>query len=133
MRDDRRVPGVRGHGEGAPPRAAAGQDRARATAVHRPTLAALAGAVYGELAGGTPAASTSPTTRSWAPLVRAANTRQGDGGAALAAVEAMDDAAASDLLNDALDYWTMGTPLPADLVDNLHTAVPRPSAAAARH
>ncbi|MFF8029864.1 exonuclease domain-containing protein [Streptomyces sp. NPDC007896] len=46
-RDDGRVPGVRRNGEGAPPRAAAGHDRARATAVraragprHRPRRAA---------------------------------------------------------------------------------------------
>ncbi|WP_327311975.1 hypothetical protein [Streptomyces sp. NBC_01235] len=100
---------------------------------HRPTLAALAGAVYGELAGHTPAASASPTTRSWASLARAANTGQGDGSAALAAVETMDDAAASDLLDDALGRWAMGTPLPADLVNNLHTGVPRPSAAGTTH
>ncbi|MCX5097768.1 hypothetical protein OOK36_56045 [Streptomyces sp. NBC_00365] len=100
---------------------------------HRPTLAALAGAVYGELAGRTPAASASPTTRSWAPLARAANTSQGNGSAALAAVEAMDDAAASDLLDDLLGHWAMGTPLPADLVDNLHTGAPRPSTAGATH
>ncbi|MFI8944097.1 hypothetical protein [Streptomyces syringium] len=92
---------------------------------HRPTLAALAGAVYGELAGIGPGAFASDTSRSWAPLARAANAGEGDRGAALAAVEAMDDAAASDLLEDALDHWAMGTPLPADLVDKLAAAPPR--------
>ncbi|MEU5978514.1 hypothetical protein [Streptomyces sp. NPDC047315] len=92
---------------------------------HRPTLAALAGAVYGELAGIRPGAFASSTSRSWAPLARAANAGEGDRGAALAAVEAMDDEAASDLLEDALDHWAMGTPLPADLVDKLATAPPR--------
>ncbi|MFE4056700.1 hypothetical protein ACFXP3_10450 [Streptomyces sp. NPDC059096] len=91
---------------------------------HRPTLAVLAGAVYGELAGIGPGAFASDTSRSWASLARAANSGD-DGGAALAAVEAMDDAAASDLLEDALDHWAMGTPLPADLVDKLAAAPPR--------
>uniref|UniRef100_UPI003F495F6E hypothetical protein n=1 Tax=Streptomyces sp. CA-136453 TaxID=3240050 RepID=UPI003F495F6E len=91
----------------------------------RPTLAALAGAVYGELAGIGPGAFASATSRLWAPLARAVNAGEGDGGAALAAVEAMEDAAASDLLEDALDHWAMGTPLPADLVDKLMAAPPR--------
>ncbi|MFB7584570.1 MULTISPECIES: hypothetical protein [Streptomyces] len=90
---------------------------------HRPTLAALAGAVYGELAGRGGMTFASPTTRAWAPLARAVNAGEGDGGAALAAVEAMDDAAASDLLEDALDHWAMGTPLPADLVEKVATAL----------
>lgn len=100
---------------------------------HWPTLAALASAVYGELTDRAPAASASPTTRSWAPLARAAKTGKGDGSAALAAVEAMDDAGASDLLDDVLGHWAVGTPLLADFVDNLRTGVPRHSAAAARH
>ncbi|WP_406404225.1 hypothetical protein [Streptomyces uncialis] len=78
----------------------------------RPTLAALAGAVYGELAGIGPGAFASSASRSWAPLARAVNAGEGDGGA-------------SDLLEDALDHWAMGTPLPADLVDKLTSAPPR--------
>lgn len=84
----------------------------------RATLAALAGAVYGELAG-TDGAMTftdaAPTTTSWALLAQAAKAGQ-DTGEALAAVEAMDDAAVADLLENALDHWTVGTPLPAHLL-----------------
>ncbi|MFF8177696.1 hypothetical protein [Streptomyces chartreusis] len=105
---------------------------------HRPTLAALAGAVYGELAGRGIDAVVSPTTRSWAPLAQAVKGGQGDDGAALAAVEAMSDAAASELLQDALDHWTVGTPLSADLVHPPAEAAPppgrpRPSAAGTTH
>ncbi|MEV5598940.1 hypothetical protein [Streptomyces sp. NPDC052496] len=77
----------------------------------RPTLAALAGAVYGAIPSEGP--FISPTTRSWAPLARAAARAHSAGttdGRALAAVEAMDDDAASDLLEDALDMWAAGTP-----------------------
>ncbi|MFH8520274.1 hypothetical protein ACH4CE_35425 [Streptomyces gelaticus] len=91
---------------------------------HRPTLAALAGAVYGELAGIGPGAFASPTSRAWAPLAQAAKAGK-SGSEALAAVEAMDDAAASDLLEDALDHWAMGNPLPASLVDKPAEAPPR--------
>ncbi|WP_030372434.1 hypothetical protein [Streptomyces rimosus] len=82
----------------------------------RPTVAALAGAVYGELAGRVGMTFASSATRTWAPLAQAA-TSSGDGSQALAAVEAMDDATVSALLEDALDHWAMGTPLPSDLFD----------------
>ncbi|MEU6965138.1 hypothetical protein [Streptomyces chrestomyceticus] len=97
----------------------------------RPTLAALAGAVFGSV----PAVGvfTSPTTRSWAPLARAAagaHSAAMTDGRALAAVEAMDDEAASDLLEDTLDMWAVGTPEKvADLLQALRSpeAPPRPA------
>lgn len=100
---------------------------------HRATLAVLAGAVYGEAAGGGGMTFASATTRAWAPLARAAKADPTAGAEALAAVEAMDDASASELLEDALDHWAMGSPLPADtvqrlasdLVDRLAEAPPR--------
>lgn len=79
-----------------------------------PTLAALAGAVYGELAGTSPGMLASQATHAWSPLAQQAQAG-GDGGAALAAVEAMDTTACSDLLEDALDHWAVGDPLPAQL------------------
>lgn len=96
---------------------------------HRATLAALAGAVYGELAGigSMPLASTA--TKAWAPLARAAKAGHNNGSQTLAAVEAMNDTAASDLLEDALDHWAMGNPLPANLVEKLADAPPRQGAA----
>lgn len=100
----------------------------------RATLAALAGAVYGELAGtggGMTFTNAAPTTRSWALLARAAKAGQ-DTGEALAAVEAMDDAAATDLLENTLDHWTMGTPLPAHLLAGPAEG-PRPSSAGTKH
>ncbi|MFI8265320.1 hypothetical protein [Streptomyces sp. NPDC085665] len=91
----------------------------------RATLAALAGAVYGGLAGRGGMTFSSSTTQAWTPLARAANANPAAGAEALAAVEAMDDVAASDLLEDALDHWAMGSPLPSDFVEKLAEAPPR--------
>ncbi|MDH6544937.1 hypothetical protein [Streptomyces sp. SPB4] len=80
----------------------------------RATLAALAGTVFGiwPVAG----AFASETTRTWAPLARgAAAERQGD--AALAAVETMADAQASELLEDALDHWAAGGVSPEEIAN----------------
>lgn len=76
---------------------------------HRATLAALAGAVYGlELNAGAQHSSTvSATTRSWSPLARAA-AGTGDGTAAFAAVEEMNETQAAELLDDALNHWALG-------------------------
>jgi hypothetical protein len=90
----------------------------------RATVAALAGAVYSQLAGISAGAFASETTRAWSPLARSAAV--GDGGEALAAVEAMDDASLSDLLEDALDHWSMGSPLPESILDAF---VPAPGSA----
>jgi hypothetical protein len=76
---------------------------------HRPTLAALAGAVYGLSLNASlqHSAVVSPTTRAWQPLALAA-AASGDGTAAFTAVEEMDNAQASELLEDALDHWALG-------------------------
>ncbi|UFR07161.1 hypothetical protein KBP30_41220 [Streptomyces sp. Go40/10] len=76
---------------------------------HRPTLAVLAGAVYGlELnADAQHSLTVSDATRSWSPLARAA-AESGDGTAAFTAVEEMDEARAAELLEDALDHWAAG-------------------------
>ncbi|QHC33857.1 hypothetical protein [Streptomyces sp. HF10] len=71
----------------------------------RATLAALAGAVYGAVP--TVGFAASDTTRQWAPLARTA-MQAGSGDEAFAAVDAMDEAAAAALLDDALDHWAMG-------------------------
>ncbi|MGC4987315.1 hypothetical protein ACLQ18_43215 [Streptomyces sp. DT193] len=76
---------------------------------HRPTLAVLAGAVYGlELnAGAQHSPTVSAATRSWSPLARA-SAEAGDGTAAFTAVAEMDEADASDLLEDVLAHWALG-------------------------
>ncbi|GAB1331642.1 hypothetical protein [Streptomyces sennicomposti] len=81
----------------------------KVVAGHRPTLAVLAGAVYGlELnADAQHSLAVSETTRSWSPLARAA-AESGDGTAAFKAVEEMDEARAAELLEDALDHWAAG-------------------------
>ncbi len=81
----------------------------------RPTLVALAAAVYGLLP--TAGFTASPTTHAWAPLARAGKTDPAAAAEALAAVEAMDDAAASELLEDALDHWAMGGASPEQIAD----------------
>ncbi|WP_228984236.1 hypothetical protein [Streptomyces sp. DH12] len=81
----------------------------------RPTLTVLAAAVYGLLP--TAGAFASPTTRSWAPLARAGKSDPAAAAEALAAVEAMNDASACDLLEDALDHWAAGGASPEQLAD----------------
>ncbi|MFE5847703.1 hypothetical protein ACFQ7N_39395, partial [Streptomyces niveus] len=71
----------------------------------RPTLAALAGAVYGTLP--TPGAVASGPTRLWAQLAREA-VRSRSGESAFAAVVAMNGTDASALLEDALVHWAAG-------------------------
>jgi hypothetical protein len=71
---------------------------------HRPTVATLAGAIYGMWPTAGPLAS--PPTRTWHPIVRHAQHR-GDGTAALAAVDAMTEAEVAELVNDALDHWSV--------------------------
>ncbi|MEU7106463.1 hypothetical protein ABZ951_15605 [Streptomyces sp. NPDC046215] len=82
---------------------------ARKVSADRPTLAVLAGAVYGlplnRGAARSPLASSA--TRLWAPLALAA-AESGDGTAAFAALEQLSDAAAAELLEDALDHWAAG-------------------------
>ncbi|CAL9677777.1 hypothetical protein SUDANB105_08088 (plasmid) [Streptomyces sp. enrichment culture] len=87
----------------------------------RATLAALAGAVYGAL----PAVgfAASGPTRQWAPFARTA-MQAGEGDEAFAAVDAMDEAAAAALLNDALDHWAMGDV--AVLAEAVRTAAEAP-------
>jgi hypothetical protein len=70
-----------------------------------PTLIALAATIYATLPSPGPAAS--PTTQAWAPLARAARTDMSAAAQALAFTQKMDTAAASDLLEDALDHWAM--------------------------
>ncbi|MFG2960867.1 hypothetical protein ACGF5O_44990 [Streptomyces sp. NPDC048291] len=72
---------------------------------NRPTLAALAGVVFGLLP--TVGVLASAATREWAPLARDAKARN-SGAEALAAVEAMTDEQVSELLEDALDHWAAG-------------------------
>lgn len=80
----------------------------------RATLAALAGTVFGILPS--VGAFASETTRTWASLAQAAAAeRQGD--AALAAVEAMAEAQASELLEDALDHWAVGGASQEEIAD----------------
>ncbi|MGW1037893.1 hypothetical protein ACWD4Z_37615 [Streptomyces antibioticus] len=81
----------------------------------RPTLVALAAAVYALVPG--VGAFASPTTRSWAPLARAGKSDPAAAAEALAAVEAMDDAAASELLEDTLDHWAVGGASPEQIAD----------------
>ncbi|MET9016919.1 hypothetical protein ABZX74_39585 [Streptomyces olivaceoviridis] len=88
----------------------------------RPTLAALAGAVYGALPTGGFAASD--PTRRWAPVARAA-MQAGTSDEAFAAVDAMDEATATALLNDALDHWAMGDVFA--LAEAVRTAAETPS------
>ena len=71
---------------------------------NRPTLAALAAAIYGTLP--TAGAFASVTTTEWAPMARA-TMALGEGMAALDAVRRMTDEQASDLLEDTLDHWAM--------------------------
>jgi hypothetical protein len=83
---------------------------------HRPTLAALAAAVYGMLPL-PPGPGASPATRSWEPLAKAAKTDPGAGTEALATVMMMDDEAAADLLEDSLDHWAAGGATPEQIAD----------------
>ncbi|MFD9453481.1 hypothetical protein ACFWBC_10370 [Streptomyces sp. NPDC059985] len=81
---------------------------------NRATLAALAGSPFGILP--TVGAFASETTRAWALLARAATAeRQGD--VALAAVVAMTESQASELLEDALDHWAVGGAGPEEVAD----------------
>ncbi|WP_019982786.1 MULTISPECIES: hypothetical protein [unclassified Streptomyces] len=92
---------------------------------HRPTLAALAGAVYG-LELNEPVARSphvSATTRSWAPLARAA-AKSSDGTAAYAAVEQMTAEEAADLLEDALDHWALGGASTDEITDMIKKVMP---------
>ncbi|MFH8642314.1 hypothetical protein [Streptomyces goshikiensis] len=92
----------------------------------RPTLVALAAAIYGTLP--TAGSVASPTTQAWAPLARAGKTDPAAAAEALAAVEEMDDASASELLEDTLDHWAMGGAAPdeiADMIKVVHDAPPR--------
>ncbi|MEV5204214.1 hypothetical protein [Streptomyces sp. NPDC053720] len=92
----------------------------------RPTLVALAAAIYGTLPS--PGFVASATTQAWAPLARAGKTDPAAAAEALAAVEAMDDASASDLLEDTLDHWAMGGASPdeiADMIKVVRDAPPR--------
>lgn len=85
---------------------------------HRPTLAALAAVAYG-VAPLPPGPDASPTTKSWEPLAKAAKTDPGAGIEALATVMMMDDEAASDLLEDALDHWAAAGATPEQIADVL--------------
>ncbi|MEW1551336.1 hypothetical protein [Streptomyces tsukubensis] len=91
----------------------------------RGTLAALAGAVYGPLPS--PGFVASQATQEWAPLARAGKADPVAAAAALAAVEAMSDDAASDLLEDALDHWAVGG-IGADEVTDMIKTVMSPGA-----
>jgi hypothetical protein len=88
---------------------------------HRPTLAALTAAVYGALPL-PPGPHASPTIRSWKPLAKAAKIDPDAGTEALDAVMSMNDAAAAELLDDALDHWAAGGATPQQIADVL-TAV----------
>ncbi|MFF3617483.1 hypothetical protein [Streptomyces sp. NPDC002580] len=90
---------------------------------HRPTLAALAAAVYGVLPL-PPGPAASPTTRSWEPLAKAAKTDRDAGVEALAAVMRMDDEAAAELLDDALDHWAVGGATPEQIADIVTAVAP---------
>ena len=92
--------------------------------ISRPTVASLAGAVYSGLAGISPGAIASPTSRRWAPLAREAAARD-DSTDATGRVLMMEAEEIRDLLEDALDHWAMGSPLPADLAEKLAEAPPR--------
>ncbi|MEW1926393.1 hypothetical protein [Streptomyces sp. NPDC088360] len=92
----------------------------------RPTLTALAAAVYATLP--TPGFVASPTTQEWAPLARAGKSDPTAAAEALAVVAAMDDASASELLEDALDHWAMGGATAEEIDDKVkvvHNAPPR--------
>ncbi|WP_455355915.1 hypothetical protein [Streptomyces sp. SYSU K217416] len=95
---------------------------------NRPTLAAVAGAIFGTLPAG-PIASVA--TREWAPLARAAKD-SGRSLTALAAVEAMTDEQAADLLDDALDMWAAGEAGP-DLVRFIDLGLPDDPEGVARY
>ncbi|MCS0606017.1 hypothetical protein NX794_33135 [Streptomyces sp. LP11] len=87
----------------------------------RPTLTALAAAVYATLPS--PGFIASSTTQGWAPTARAGKADPAAAAEALATVEAMDDAAASDLLEDALDHWAVGGASAEEIADMV-TVVP---------
>ncbi|MDX3867236.1 hypothetical protein [Streptomyces europaeiscabiei] len=91
---------------------------AKVIANHRPTLAALAAVAYG-VTPLPPGPGASPATRSWEPLAKAAKTDAGAGIEALATVMMMDDEAASDLLEDALDHWAAAGATPEQVADVL--------------
>jgi len=85
----------------------------------RPTVAVLAGGVYGLWPTAGP--FSSPPTRAWHPLVRHAHA-SGDGTQAWAAIEALSDGDLEQVLDDALDHWAAGgatiTPALLDLPDD---------------
>ncbi|MFN1193329.1 hypothetical protein ACK03K_34260 [[Kitasatospora] papulosa] len=85
---------------------------------HRSTLAALAAAAFHTLPAG-PLAS--PTTRSWAQLARAAKSSMPAALEALAAADTMDDAEASDLLEDTLDHWAAGAATSGEITNILNS------------
>ncbi|MFJ4343240.1 hypothetical protein [Streptomyces sp. NPDC088915] len=93
---------------------------------HEPTLLALTAAIYGTMPAG-PVASA--TTQAWAPLARAAQEDMGEAAEALEAFGALSVEARADLLEDALDHWTMGGPASeeeiADRLADLLSAPPR--------
>ncbi|GAA2639776.1 hypothetical protein GCM10010425_50110 [Streptomyces spororaveus] len=90
---------------------------------NRATLAALAGTVFGILPAAV-GAFASETTRTWAVLARAAAAeRQSD--AALAAVEAMAEPQASELLEDALDHWALGGASPEEIANMFQVIGPQ--------
>ncbi|MEV8103168.1 hypothetical protein [Streptomyces sp. NPDC088135] len=71
----------------------------------RPTLIALAVSIYATLPS--PGFVASPTTQEWAPLARAARNDPSAAARAVGSAGAMDDEAASALLEDTLDHWAM--------------------------
>lgn len=89
---------------------------AKVVSGHRLLLAALAGVPYGLPLneGAAHSSLVSATTRSWAPLARAAAV-SGDVTEAVAAVETMEAAHAAELLQDALDHWALAGATPEQL------------------
>ncbi|MET9593168.1 hypothetical protein ABZY45_19845 [Streptomyces sp. NPDC006516] len=89
---------------------------------HRPTLAALAGAVCGlemnTILQYSP--TVSATDRSWALLAQHASESR-DGSTAYAAVEAMDATQAGQLLDDVLNHWAAGGAEPDEITAMLNT------------
>ncbi|MFI6816074.1 hypothetical protein ACIBG7_26965 [Nonomuraea sp. NPDC050328] len=83
-----------------------------------PTVAALAGGVYGMLP--TPGRLAHPATRAWHPLARQAGTsgERADAETALAALAALPEQDLAAILEDALDLWAAAAAqVSAHLVD----------------
>ncbi|MEU3356137.1 hypothetical protein [Streptomyces sp. NPDC037389] len=99
---------------------------ARKASADRPTLAALAGAVYGLALnrGAVHSPILSATTRSWSPLALAA-AESGDGTTAFAAVEHMSAPGAAELLEDALDQWAVGGASPDEIAGMIKVIGPQ--------